>query len=124
MKQHVDASIYASRNLLDDERTVVSAQVVKDDGNGARVLIVDIALVMRSPTESAGQMTMISHSYSSIQRLLTYVAVARITEGFIQLWCKIHRFLIFVQCLHLLSQRSEFLKKPLYRIGSSVTAVA
>ena len=82
--QQVDASIHASRNLLDDEVTddkIVSAQVVKDDGNGARVLIVEIALFMRSPTESAGQLTMISHYYSAIQRLLTTIAVARITEG-------------------------------------------
>ena len=80
--QQVDASIHASRNLLDDEVTVVSAQVMKDDRNGARVLIVEVALFMRSPTGSADQMTMISDSYSAIQRLLTYVAVARITEGY------------------------------------------
>ena len=80
--------MYASQNLLDNEVTVVSAQVVKDDGNDARVLIVEVALFMRSPTESAGQMAMISYAYSAIQRLLTYVAGARITEGFFLLWCK------------------------------------
>ena len=50
-------------------------------------------------------MAMVSHPYSPIQRLLTYVTVARITEGFSLLWCEIHGFLVFVQCLHLLSQR-------------------
>ena len=65
--QQVDASIHANRNLLDDEVTVVSAQVVRDDGNGARVLIVEVALFMRSPTESASQMTMIANPYSAIQ---------------------------------------------------------
>ena len=41
--QQVDASIHASQNFLDYEVTVVSAQVVKDDGNGARVLIIKVA---------------------------------------------------------------------------------
>ena len=48
--QQVHASIYANRNLLDDKVTVVSAQVVKDDGNGARVLVVEVALFMRCST--------------------------------------------------------------------------
>ena len=109
--QQVDASIHASRNLLDDDVTVVFAQVVKDDGDGGRVLIVEAALFMRSATESAGQMAMISNTYSAIQRLLTYVAVARITEGFFLLWCKIYTFLIFVQCSPLAQPTLRVLEK-------------
>ena len=93
--QQFDASIHASRNLLDNEVTVISALVVKDDENRARVLIVEVALFMRSNTESAGQMSMVSHTYSAIQRLLTYMAVTRIDECFFLPWGYIHGFLIF-----------------------------
>ena len=49
--------------------------------------MVEVAFFMRSATESASQKAMVLYPYSAIQRLLTYVAVARTREGFSGVRC-------------------------------------
>ena len=102
-RQQVDASIHASRNLLDDEVTSVSTPGMKDDRNSVRSLIIKFAVVVCSATKSAGQVALVAHPYSAIQRLLSYVAVASIDKCFFLLWCKSHGFPIFDKQIHFLS---------------------